>query len=136
MGYQVSQIVYLVSKKDTRIFPARVVEQISRRTLEGEEESYVIELPDKKSSRVPLESIDAELFVSLDLLRDHLLHEATVAITRVVENAANVQKKAFGSEAPLQEGLQNSSDSVEIDMGDGVKARVNIEALSDASFTE
>ena len=137
MGYQVGQVVYLVSKKDTRIFPARVIEQISRRTLAGEEESYTIELPDKKASRVPLENIDAEIFVSLDLLKTHLLNEATSTINRVVENAAAVQKRVFKSEATIQDSaLQDDADSVEIDMGDGVKARVNLETLGDVKIAE
>ena len=137
MGYQVGQVIYLVSKKDTRIFPARVIEQISRRTLAGEEESYIIELPDKKSSRVPLENIDAEIFVSLDLLKTHLLNEATATIDRVVENAAVVQKQVFKSEATIQDSaLQDAADSVEIDIGDGVKARVNLETLGDVKIAE
>ena len=137
MGYQVGQVVYLVSKKDTRIFPARVIEQISRRTLAGEEESYTIELPDKKASRVSLENIDAEIFVSLDLLKAHLLNEATSTIERVVENAAVVQKRVFKSEATIQDSvLQDADDSVEIDMGDGVKARVNLETLGDVKIAE
>ena len=137
MGYQVGQVVYLVSKKDTRIFPAMVIEQISRRTLAGEEESYIIEPPDKKASRVPLENIDAEIFVSLDLLKAHLLNEATSTIEKVVENAATVQKRVFKSEATIQDSvLQDSADSVEIDMGDGVKARVNLETLGDVKIAE
>ena len=76
MSYDVGQVVYLLSKKDSRIFPAKVVEQICRKTLDGEEISYVVQLPDKKSTCVSLESLSVDVFITLDSLQTHLLNEA------------------------------------------------------------
>ena len=47
MSYTVGQVLYLLSKKETKVFPVQVVEVVLRKTLEGEATSYAVSLPVK-----------------------------------------------------------------------------------------
>jgi hypothetical protein len=135
MSYDVGQVVYLLSKKDSRIFPAKVVEQICRKTLDGEEISYVVQLPDKKSTCVSLESLSVDVFITLDSLQTHLLNEAMDLIKLSTQSAAEVQDRVFGiSKIPEsnelnENGKDENSKNVDVDLGDGRTARINLENI-------
>ena len=96
MSYDVGQVVYLLSSKDSRIFPAQVVEQVCRKTLDSEEISYVVQLPDKKATRMSLESLSVDVFITLDALQTHLLNEAMNSIKQSTQAAKEVQERIFG----------------------------------------
>ena len=37
MSYTVGQVIYVVLKKETRVYPMMISEQLTRKTLEGEQ---------------------------------------------------------------------------------------------------
>ena len=65
MKFNVGQVVYILSKKETKVFPAIVIEEICRKTIEEESTSYVVRLPDKGKSEVSTEDIAGDIFISL-----------------------------------------------------------------------
>ena len=67
MSFDVGQIVYLLSKKDERVFPAQVIEEIKRKTIDEELVSYIIRLPNEDKSEVLIEQVDAEIFTKKNL---------------------------------------------------------------------
>ncbi len=135
MSYDVGQVVYLLSRKDSRIFPAQVVEQVCRKTLDSEEISYVVQLPDKKATRMSLENLSVDVFITLDALQTHLLNEAMNSIKQSTQAAKEVQEKIFGvlkdeGSISLNESKNTEDDeNVEVDLGDGRKARINLENI-------
>ena len=65
MDINVGQVVFLLSNKEARVFPALVTEQIDKKTMVGREKHYVVKLPNKEMSEVPLSKIDAQVFKSM-----------------------------------------------------------------------
>jgi len=135
MGYSVGQIVYLLSRKNSRIFPSLITEQVSRRTLESEEVSYVVKLPDKKMSCVSLDNLDVDVFTSLDELKEKLISDALETVNSMVLSANEMKKNIFGDDAPDVDlsqtpGSDEYSEKISVDLGDGTKASFNIEGLT------
>ena len=75
-SYRVGQILYLLSNKNTRVFPSRVVEEIIRNTLNGKNVDYLIQLPDKDETIASLSELSVIPFSSIEGLRDHMINNA------------------------------------------------------------
>ena len=60
MNYTVGQIVYLLSKKEIKVYPAQIIEEIKRKTINEEIVSYIILLPDKGKTEVLIEELSAK----------------------------------------------------------------------------
>jgi len=87
----VGQIVYLLSNKDIKVYPAQVVEEINRKTLSGSETSYVIKLPDKNKSEVHISKIDAEIFTSAEELEEAMINNAKNKIRSLLDAARELE---------------------------------------------
>ena len=91
MNICVGQIVYLLSNKDIKVYPAQVIEEINRKTLSGSETSYVIRLPDKNRSEVNISQIDAEIFTSSKDLEDKMIENAKCKIKELMRSATELE---------------------------------------------
>jgi hypothetical protein len=85
--YDVGQVLYVISKKERRVYPVLVVEEIVRKTLNGAETSYIVQLPDKKSTTFPLEAVTDTPFSSAAEIREHLIRTASESISTMVQEA-------------------------------------------------
>ena len=91
MNIAVGQIIYLLSNKDIKVYPAQVVEEINRKTLTGSETSYVIKLPDKNKSEVHISKIDAEIFTSAEELEEAMISNAKNKIGLLLDSARELE---------------------------------------------
>ena len=140
MTYTVGQIVYLLSRKDVKVFPALVIEEIKRKTIESEIISYVVRLPDKSMSEVLLEEISADVYVSLEDLKESMMKNAKVQIERLLEKAektsdvfASEETDNDNSELIINEngtgnGVESGSVAV-VDLGNGQTGKINLKEL-------
>jgi|TARA_R110002020_G_scaffold37124_23_gene112122 hypothetical protein len=138
--YTVGQIVYLLSRKDVKVFPALVIEEIKRKTIESEIISYVVRLPDKSMSEVLLEEISADVYVSLEDLKESMMKNAKVQIERLLEKAektsdvfASEETDNDNSELIINEngtgnGVESGSVAV-VDLGNGQTGKINLKEL-------
>ena len=95
--HSVGDVLYIISNKKRNVVPVRVVEQIVRRTVEGEDVSFKVALPGKDiKEAVNLHSIDGQVYVSLVDARRFLYDQASSAINQILETAAEVSKVHFG----------------------------------------
>ena len=140
MSYSVGQVVYLLSKKARKVFPCQVVEEICRKTIESEEISYMVKLPNTSASVINLNDIEASIFVSPDELKAYMVDNAIRSIEEIVGDAVTSARQIFNeveaaSEDHMSEDIMpsfNLSDlPEEIDIGNGVKARVNLKSIQD-----
>ena len=138
MSYAVGQIIYLLSKKDIKVFPALVVEEIKRKTIDKEHVSYVIRLPDKDMSEVILEEIDAEIFVSLKDLEKKMVKNAKDQILSLLSKAENIseifldeKEKEKEKVKAIQESTseKNLGDVAKVDLGNGQVGRIKISEI-------
>ena len=49
--FQVGQVLYVISQKRQQVYPVRVVEQVVRKSLDGETISYQVEIPGKEENK-------------------------------------------------------------------------------------
>ena len=133
MSYTVGQVVYLLSKKDIKVFPALVIEEIKRKTLDKEIISYVIKLPDKKMSEVILEEVDAEIFVSLKDLEKQMIKNAKSQISLLLEKAkkaSEVFPVKESQDVNIHKPAENTdSDVAKVDLGNGRVGKINLSEI-------
>ena len=147
MEYKVGQIFYLVGAETAKVIPFRVVEEVTRTTLEGQEKSYVVELPDAKRTKVDVSKLKGDVFTDLDQLRKHMLDNARNAIDGMIDEAEllansvyyvkeNIIKKQTldhddSEEKINKESVQNikEDDKINVDMGNGLIAKMSLKDL-------
>ena len=147
MEYKVGQIFYLVGAETAKVIPFRVVEEVTRTTLEGQEKTYVVELPDAKRTKVDVSKLKGDVFKDLDQLRKHMLDNARNAIDGMIDEAEllansvyyvkeNIIKKQTldyddSEEKINKESVQNikEDDKINVDIGNGLIAKMSLKDL-------
>ena len=94
--YRVGQVVYAVLRKEAKVIPLQVIEEITKRSLNGEETTYMVKVG-KDAKTAAIASLDAEIFDNADAARSMLVERATQAITQRVDDAVAVAKEWYPS---------------------------------------
>ena len=117
--YEVGQIIYLLSPKTLKVLPSLIVEEVTRKTVNETQTKFVLQMPDKKGTRVTIDEVKAKIFADVSTLRDFMINNATQTIDSLIENAVNEKEINFGqgsSEISLEENIdevvQNSDAGV------------------------
>lgn len=155
MKYKVGQVFYLVGVETAKVIPFRVVEEVTRTTLDGQEKTYIAELPDKKKTQVPVTKLKGQVFEDVDTLRSYMLENARQAIDSMIDIAEKLSASMYDvpvenheddndliighkvlstpedEEASVQNDAKN--DIVKVDIGNGVIANMNIKDLEKVS---
>ena len=134
MSYAVGQVLYLLSKKETKVFPVQVVEVVLRKTLEGEATSYAVSLPVKSGDIIDLDKIGADVFLTPQDLKVYMLKNAKNSIEGVVQRSCELARQLFPtSSVPTAEVLAEDQDEVEVitkvDLGNGMTANVDLSSI-------
>jgi len=136
MLYGVGDIIWVVGKDRPGLRVYRVVEEVTKRTLDGTITSYRLQTGrrDGKNKLVNMETIDGEFFSDKQEVRDRLLENATSAIDRMISSSEEIIKKLWEPEMiPILETQEKSPepDGNIIELPDGTKAvlRTNLEDL-------
>ena len=122
------QVIYLLFNSERRVMPAQIIEQIVRKTLEGENISYLVEFPDNKRSKAYLEKLDAQIFTSSDEVKNRMIKNAKEMIASIIEEAEGLADQSFdtlSSEATPEDDLPHAVENIDshspikVDLGDG-----------------
>ena len=151
-NYKVGQILYLLSAQTMKVFPVQIVEEVVRNSLKGKHVTYTIMLPDRKKSLSELDNINAEIFDDIEKLREFMTNNAKLSINHIIKNAATLStifgssskeepsndNKSFkiiddSSEIKTEDSVQidTSSGKIKVDLGNGMKANIKVEDLTD-----
>jgi hypothetical protein len=132
MKYSIGQVLYVLMNRETKICPVQVVEEITKKSLNGETTNYVVRTG-AKGETISLSDLDGQIFDSIDTLKQ-TLHKKVVKMIDIV--AENSEKRAkqwfFNEEKSLEtnvEEIQNTStntDDAIVILPDGTKAKVKI----------
>ncbi len=140
MQYNVGQIIYLLDPQRNAVLPARVFEQVTKKTIAGEEEYFYVEVPGA-SSLLNLSDFEGSIFDNPEKVKDHLFQTLKININSLVEKATNEALEKWGeTAAPIMEPKKrrgrpkkqdDSNLSVDsepsgtlVDLGDGRVARL------------
>lgn len=143
MKLNVGQILYVVLNKQTAVYPMQVIEEITKKTLNGVEVDYILRGGgnDSKNSSIRLGDVDGEIFETSEKAREILTHrvvdniqkrvDAAVAKAREwypssFEETSRKQEPTLRTRRILQEEKSQEEEGTVIDLGNGLTARVKL----------
>ena len=130
--FEIGKVLFLIGKKNNKIFPVQVAECVIRKTLKGESCEHTVIIPNRDQSKMKLEEMDVEIFTTPQEAHDYMNRNALAAIAGMIETAVDLATEAFGTqeEEPEQQIMPlTDSDSPEsfVDLGNGMRARVRFD---------
>ena len=142
MKLNVGQVIYLLTNKSSKVYPALVCEEIKKKSLDGETTNYVVRLPTDDAREVEVDKLDAEIFETIKDAKETMLSRISSEIDSMLEQAVNMSSvfSKFVIDQPVtiedQAGEENTESAVEedfalVDLGDGKVGRVNIGHVND-----
>ena len=133
MRYNVGQVLYAVINETRQVVPVRIVEETIRKRVDGETCSYMVELPDSSSTIITLDKLNAEVFLTCDDVRASMIASATSTIDKIVEKAQALKRHKFNIDDKKEEGkvpeLVNDKDNANVDLGNGVRAKIDLSQI-------
>ena len=134
MDLNVGQVIYLLSSKGDNIYPAQVVEKIKRKTIHEEITSYIVCLPDKDSTTLSLDDVNASIFVNLPDVREKLLEVAKSRIDSLSASATKLESRFKNTEqetknVSIGQVPSSESDIATVDLGNGLVAKIDTSQL-------
>lgn len=102
MKYNIGQVLFVVLSKKNQVYPMQVTEVITKKTLKGEEVSYLLQAGSDGTS-IMLDRIDGEIFDSADAARKTLVHRATQQINKLVDLAVKKSTEWYQTVRPTPE---------------------------------
>ena len=127
MKFQVGQIIYIVLRKKQQVLPARVIEEIQKKTMQGEEPSYSVEVPVRDEIQVvPLSQLDCDHFTGIPEVREFLLSNATSVIDRLLQKAEKISDIRFAPVVFNEGTTSKHADKVKVRLENGSIANVNL----------
>ena len=135
--YKVGQVLYVILQKKQRIIPVQVVEQIVRRTVEGEKIQYLVRGPGREED-IDLDTFGDQVFEDLDVVKSTLRQNIFKVIDDMASKALEIAGNYFeiaqsdpacGEESHNQEESgEPTGDTVRIQLENGQMANVKISA--------
>jgi len=134
MQYKVGQVIYLLDSTRNAVLPARVFEQVTKKTIEGEEEFFYVEVPGA-SDLLNLSDFEGSIFDNPEDVKNHLFETLKVNIDSLVNKAATEAVDKWGAEQKPKRKRRGRPKKVEaeepqatsatlIDLGDGRVGRL------------
>ena len=135
--YEVGSVLWVIHTDRPGLMAYRVVEEITKKTLEGEQIQYLIQAATSTSKTVKLESIKGNVYSNSEEAKMKMIENATRAIDGMVVKIQNNVNKYFHGETQeniKQESIptiQSSSSKLKegyewVTMEDGTKVQVKL----------
>ena len=135
--YEVGSVLWIIHTDRPGLMAYRVVEEITKKTLEGEQIQYLVQAATPKSKTVKLETIQGLIFEDSEEAKQKMIENATRAIDgMVVKIQVNVDKFFNGTndESIKQTtipAIQSSTSELKpgyqwIELENGTKAQVKL----------
>ena len=93
--YEVGTILWIIHTDRPGLVAYGVVEEITKRTLDGEKIQYLVQPAMPKARTVQLESIKGRIFLNSEEAKNALVENATRAIDTMIQKTQNLVDKFF-----------------------------------------
>ena len=138
--YEVGSVLWIIHTDRPGLMAYRVVEEITKKTLEGEQIQYLVQSATPKSKTVRLDQIKGNIYEDSEEAKQKMIENATRAIDGMVVKIQGNVDTFFGStlleEEPTTPKKQSSRKSKKteklkpgyqwIEMEDGSRAQIKI----------
>lgn len=109
--YVIGQVLFVVLSKKNQVYPMQVIEVITKKTLNGEEVSYVLQAGSDKDNKVMLSQVDGEVFNTAEDAKRTLVQRATSQIIKLVDAATRKAGEWYGfSDSQVDSSPQTIQD--------------------------
>ena len=134
-SYEVGSVLWVIHSDRPGLMAYQVIEEITKKTLEGEQIQYLVRSATTKSKTVKLDSIKGLIFEDSEEAKQKMIENATKAIDgMVIKIQANVDKLFNGvQEEPEVKSFSASQSSHNLKEGyqwvvmeDGTKVQVKL----------
>ena len=137
-SYEVGAVLWIIHTDRPGLMAYRVVEEITKKTLEGEQVQYLVQAATPKSKTVRLETIKGAIYQDSEEAKMKLIENATKAIDGMVVKIQNLVDKNFNGVQEKPEVKRSktfpppkSSHNLKegyrwMDMEDGTRVQVKI----------
>jgi len=138
LQYDVGTILWIIHTERPGLVAYRVVEEITKRTLDDELIQYLVQPATPRAKTVPLESIKGRIFLNSEEAKNALIENATKAIDTMIEKTQVLVDKFFDvTKQQLEDSVKtpavdiNTNTSLKegyqwVAMEDGTKVQVKI----------
>jgi hypothetical protein len=142
--YFVGQVLFVVMSEQNKVIPCRVIEENTKKTLEGDEITYRVVFGKDSDKVYELANINGEVFTTPQALQRSMLDNVTRFVNQHIERATKSAEEWYGwkpgklkgqpnvsaADVPDVRTFENSNDEgVLIDLPDGRQARAKIKGL-------
>jgi hypothetical protein len=117
--FVVGQTIFLIPNESRSVIPAIVVEEITKKTINGSHTSWAILTPNNPKP-VKLDPSTCEIFINLSDVKDSLLQRVTLAIENMIDEVRTISEELNGGSKST---VNETAPSV-ITLEDGTKVRV------------
>lgn len=115
-----------------QVYPMMVIEEITKRTIQGEEISYVLQGGPDTSTTILLNQVDGEIFESAEEAKYVLTNRATAQIERIVDSAVTRASEWYSTpdskQTPASQQVMSLSPSdsseIKVELPDGTVANL------------
>ena len=113
-----------------QVYPMMVVEEITKRTMQGEQTSYVLQGGSDSSSTILLDKVDGEIFESADEAKYVLTSRATSQIESLVDTAVEKAEQWYSEkdkndiQQVNESTLEEQKENIEVQLPDGTIAKL------------
>ena len=140
MKHEVGNVVYLLHPGKNAILPGRILEQVTKKTISGEEQHFYVEVPGSKEL-LNLSDFEGLVFNDPDLVKDHLFSNLKSNIEALVSNCVDQAENLWGKQKPVKKKPRRRSKKAQeikepakeekisdethilVDLGDGTVAK-------------
>jgi len=130
--YEVGSVLYLIPSGNFIAVPGQVVEEITRKSISGENIDYHVSIPGKEKT-ILLKDFDGDIFQDIPELKTYLLEIATSKVYEIIEKAEELAKSHFDLivQKPLTKNTRQKKSSkkkldsiAKVDLGNGQSAKI------------
>ena len=108
--YTIGQILFVVLSKKNQVYPMQVIEVITKKTLKGQEVSYLLQAGSDPTSTILLDKIEGEIFETSDKARSVLTKRASDQIDRLVDNAVKKSSEWYSKSVVVPQTIEGLPD--------------------------
>ena len=131
--FEVGKIVWYIDPREARVKVCKVVEEIIKKTLDGEEKNYVFLLwAGRDFKRISKSKLPGDFYLDGEEAKDAMMRSAEAAIDNMIQKAQTeagdlIKPSTVPSVLDFREELSSgvdTSDVVRVTLEDGTVARV------------
>lgn len=113
---EIGQIIYVLSNKAQKIIPAIVVEEITVKTIEGNQSSWKVSVgPQGKEKTIDSKRLDGELYGSIEEVQGILKDRLDGFINQIVSDAQKKVSSWYGTKTATLNASRNEDQNGKVD---------------------